>query len=214
MKLLSQLRTKSNHVSRDSQSWPTILTSSLTSGPRSRIPFPVILAISNLSPCPLALSDQKLAGPTYVLGSSYPQLHHLFRIAQRIVKLDSLSYREILGRPILVLHYTLSFSRPSLFNDLMVSIVYWTYQGVNGLMKNQRTLTWNQGNKWSFQSDSWPDACHPFKKWLCPLLRLNVQSQAFCQPCHLVEITCFHVNPRLNRVNYARPDCIEPSPRA
>jgi hypothetical protein len=136
-----QLRTESNHASRDSQSTSIIPTSSLISVPRSRNPFPVILAISNLSPCPLALSDQKLTGPTYAPGSSYPQLRHLFRTAQRVVKLDSLSYREILGRPILALHYTLSFSRPSLFNDLMVLIVYGTYQGVNGLMKNQRTLT-------------------------------------------------------------------------
>jgi hypothetical protein len=100
------------------------------------ISVPGDVAISNLSLCPLVVSDQRLTGPTYLLGLSYPQLDHPFRIAQRIAKLESLTYREILARPIPVLHYTLSFSAPNLFNGLMGQIFYWSSQSVNALMKN------------------------------------------------------------------------------
>ncbi len=67
-----------------------------------------LLTISNLSPGPLVVSDQKLTGPTYVLVSPYPQLDHLFRIAEHIVHVDSLTYKEILVGPIPLLHYLLS----------------------------------------------------------------------------------------------------------
>jgi putative SOS response-associated peptidase YedK len=44
-------------------------------------------------------------------------------------------------------------------------------------------------------------------------LSQNIPGQELCRPYPSSEMTCFPVNPKVNRASYDKPDCIEPAPR-